>query len=67
MKTLEERADHEVALADKMVEEQGGRKYWDEFNKQYQGKCVGKPLTQILEAFWYYCNGQKTKTKKLMS
>ena len=46
---------------------QGEMKYWDEFNKQYQGNCIGKTLTQILESFWYYCNGQKTKTKKLMS
>ena len=52
---------------DKMVDEQGGMKYWDEFNKQYQGNCIGKTLTQILESFWYYCNGQKTKAKKLMS
>jgi len=40
--------------------------YWDDFVKEYQGACVGKSLGQILEAFWYYCSGQKTKTKKLM-
>jgi hypothetical protein len=41
--------------------------YWDEFTEKYGDKCLGKSLNQILEAFWYYCNGQETKTKKLMS
>ena len=40
--------------------------YWDNFVKEYQNDCIGKSLNQILEAFWYYCNEQKTKTKKLM-
>jgi hypothetical protein len=40
--------------------------YWDDFVKEYQGFCVGKSLSQILEAFWYYCNGQKIKTKKIL-
>ena len=40
--------------------------YWDDFNDRYQGFCVDKSLRQILEAFWYFCNGQPDKCDKLM-
>ena len=40
--------------------------YWDIFNKKYGAKCLGKTLTTILEAFWYYCDGQEYKTIKIL-
>lgn len=40
--------------------------YWDAFNRKYQGACCGKSLTQILEAFWYYCNNNEDRTRKIL-
>jgi hypothetical protein len=40
--------------------------YWDEFNEKYGKYCINKSLTTILEAFWYYCNGNEKKTKKIL-
>jgi hypothetical protein len=40
--------------------------YWDSFLKKYSKYCVGRPLSQILEAFWYYCDQQIAKTDKIM-
>lgn len=40
--------------------------YWDRFNEKYGNDCLGKSLTTILEAFWYYCKDKEVRTRQLL-
>lgn len=40
--------------------------YWDDFNERYGDACMGKSLTVILEAFYWFCHNSLNKTEKLL-
>jgi hypothetical protein len=41
--------------------------YWQQFIEVYQKQLPHKSMAEILEAFWYYCNGRHKEASDIMA
>jgi hypothetical protein len=41
--------------------------YWNQFIEDYQSFIHKKNMSQILEAFWYYCEGRHREANEIIT